>query len=304
MGQANHDTKTLQSQSTVSLPQQVLRGSLSGTVAVCASHPIELVKARLQVQGEFKTKGSYTEHYRGVFSIFTDLKTVYRADGFGGLYKGIVSGVAYQCILNGSRLGLDAFLKQYYDPKEQPLLRLGIAAGAGGLANYMANPFYVIKTQLQISSNLDVGYQHKRPRLTAAMFFKSYLPSNPVVKAGFIRTSVGSSVQLCSFDIIKHQISRRRPSNSTHSDLLTVSLPASIITVIPLVTLFAPFDLLYTRVCNQPEAQRQAVSTVIRKTWEAERLAGFYKGAVAVGVRLGMQSTICLFMMDFFIKYL
>merc|ERR1712226_1093669 len=108
----------------------------------------------------------YKQHYTGIKSIFNDVKTIIKVDGLRGLYKGLVSAMPYQILLNGTRLGIDSSLKPYYDPKEQPVLRAAIAGGVGAVGAWLGNPLYVIKTQLQIKSNISsVGYQHQNTKL-------------------------------------------------------------------------------------------------------------------------------------------
>ena len=191
--------------SDVNLYRQFSHGAIAGSTACLASHPFELLKSRLQVQGELQQKGTYKQHYTGIKSIFRDVKTIVRVDGFRGLYKGILSAMPYQVLLNGTRLGIDSSLKGTYDPKTQPLLRAGIAAGSGAVGAWLGNPLYVIKTQLQITSNLkNVGYQHDvRKNVSFKKIINELNPASRSSRAAIVRVSVGSTTQLCCFDGFK-----------------------------------------------------------------------------------------------------
>ena len=98
----------------MSVNNAFLNGSIAGSTAVLASHPFELLKARLQVQGELQQSGSYQKHYTCLRSIAKDIHTIVRVDGLRGLYKGLLSAMPYQILLNGTRLGIDSSLKPYY----------------------------------------------------------------------------------------------------------------------------------------------------------------------------------------------
>lgn len=55
-----------------------LQGGLASCGAVVISNPLEVVKIRLQLQGELARQGQYVKHYDGVLSAF---KVVARTEG-------------------------------------------------------------------------------------------------------------------------------------------------------------------------------------------------------------------------------
>ena len=292
--------------------RQFTHGAVAGSTACLASHPFELLKSRLQVQGELQQKGSYQQHYTGIKSIVKDVKKIVKVDGYRGLYKGILSAMPYQVLLNGTRLGIDSSLKGSYNPKEQPFLRAGVAAGSGAIGAYLGNPLYVIKTQLQITSSLKVGYQHDMNKINYRKILISELnPLSRSSRAAIVRVSVGSTTQLCCFDGLKVFFENHYEKMGKLEDIKLdkrkylgyISLPASLLIVFPLVTFMAPFDVIYTRICNMPEGRYSGVIDVGVRTWKKEGLNGFYKGAAVTGVRIGLQSAISMFMMDLLTKY-
>lgn len=115
-----------------------------GAVACCAAcvftNPLEVVKTRLQLQGELCARGSYQRHYRGVLQA---LWVVGRTDGLRGLQKGLSVGLIYQGVMNGVRLGSYSYCEA-----------LGITsfhggsllsgAGAGALGAFIASPAYLV----------------------------------------------------------------------------------------------------------------------------------------------------------------
>ena len=56
---------------TFSYKMEILAGGLAAGGACFFTNPMDVVKTRLQVQGELKSKGNYARHYRYVVAIFT-----------------------------------------------------------------------------------------------------------------------------------------------------------------------------------------------------------------------------------------
>ena len=251
----------LQTPSTENIPKRFLKGSISACCAVLASHPFEVLKCRLQVQGEFARKGTYTKHYSGLLNFIQDLSTIRRVDGISGLYKGLSTGLFYTFIFNGTRLCIDQTCKPYYDVKKQPLVRSSVAWASGAIGAWIGNPINIVKTQLQINSNLkDVGTQHINSKLTPKMIISSLNPLSSSVRSGMLRSGTGSMLQLTSFDYIKLGLfkiyDKYGIKNYQNYPLLYLSVPSCFLAGIPMVIIRTPFDTVYTRVCNQPENNR------------------------------------------------
>lgn len=78
---------------------------IGGTAAVCAgffTNPLEVLKTRMQLQGELKAKGKHTVHYKNVLHAGY---VVAKNDGILALQKGLVPALWVQLVLNGMRLG-------------------------------------------------------------------------------------------------------------------------------------------------------------------------------------------------------
>ncbi|XP_063232889.1 solute carrier family 25 member 35-like isoform X2 [Bacillus rossius redtenbacheri] len=201
-----------------------------GLAAVCAgffTNPLEVVKTRLQLQGELRARGMYAVHYRGFFHAFS---AVARADGLLALQKGLVPGLWYQLALNGTRLGLYQAADDRgwtRDPAGHvSLLKAGTVAAVTGCAGgYVGSPFYLVKTHLQAQAadSVAVGHQHGHSGMTQGLrhvyqqhgvagLWRGVLGAMP-------RSAVGSFSQLVSFAYCKQWLSRYqvrgRSSNSS-----------------------------------------------------------------------------------------
>lgn len=121
-------------------PLDFALGALSCCAACVFTNPLEVVKTRLQLQGELRARGSYQRHYHGVLQA---LWVVGRTDGLRGLQKGLSVGLIYQGVMNSVRLGSYSYCEA-----------LGITsfhggsllsgAGVGALGALIASPAYLV----------------------------------------------------------------------------------------------------------------------------------------------------------------
>lgn len=79
--------------------------AIGGLAAVCAgffTNPLEVIKIRMQLQGELKARGQHAVHYKNVFHAGY---TIAKHDGILALQAGLVPALWFQLFLNGIRLG-------------------------------------------------------------------------------------------------------------------------------------------------------------------------------------------------------
>ncbi|ERE69426.1 solute carrier family 25 member 35 isoform X2 [Cricetulus griseus] len=141
---------------------------LSGMAACGAcvfTNPLEVVKTRMQLQGELKAPGTYQRHYRNVFHAFF---TIGKVDGLAALQKGLGPALLYQFLMNGIRLGTYGLAerKGYLSTDEgvlSPVRSAAAGALAGVIGAYLGSPIYLVKTHLQAqaTSEIAVGHQYK-----------------------------------------------------------------------------------------------------------------------------------------------
>lgn len=187
---------------------------LGGMGAACAgffTNPLEVVKTRIQLQGELRARGQYTVHYRNVFHAFY---AVAKAEGFTSLQKGLAPALWYQFIMNGCRFGAYQMFDNLGFTRNQQgdvVLYKSIPCGvsSGILGSFLGSPFYLVKTQLQTqsTSQIAVGHQHGHASMTDG--FRTIYSKHGIFGlwrgsvASMTRVSVGGSIQLTSFSYIK-----------------------------------------------------------------------------------------------------
>ena len=126
-----------------------------GGVAACGAcvftNPLEVVKTRMQLQGELKSRGSYQIYYRNVFHAFY---TIGKVDGLAGLQKGLAPGLVYQFIMNGVRLGSYALIEtsgySQTDGRVSAVKTIVAGAAAGVAGAVMGSPIYLVSRLLAI----------------------------------------------------------------------------------------------------------------------------------------------------------
>ncbi|XP_029331972.1 solute carrier family 25 member 34 isoform X2 [Mus caroli] len=149
----------MDSREMVSPAVDLVLGASACCLACVFTNPLEVVKTRLQLQGELQAPGTYPRPYRGFVS---SVAAVARADGLWGLQKGLAAGLLYQGLMNGVRfycysLACQAGLTQ------QPGGTVIAGAAAGALGAFVGSPAYLVKTQLQAQTvaTMAVGHQHQ-----------------------------------------------------------------------------------------------------------------------------------------------
>ena len=129
--------------------------------ACIVSNPMEVVKTRMQLQGELSprpTRGPQPgRRYRNFAHAFY---TIGRTEGLGGLQRGLGSGIWYQVFLNGPRLGLFRPLQEVFGATDAtamsfPVRNICAAATSGMIGACIGSPFYLVKARIQAASSVE-----------------------------------------------------------------------------------------------------------------------------------------------------
>lgn len=282
---------------------------LAGTAAALAgviTNPLEVVKTRIQLQGELMSRGLYTVHYRNVFRAFF---VIAKNEGVLSLQKGLVPAIYYQFTMNGARLGFFQFLDNINFIRNAkgeltPHKVIIASAASGALGSFIGSPLYMIKTQLQSrsSAQIAVGHQHEHTSFRSA-FCQIYFSQGigglwRGASASILRTSVASSVQLSTFSMVEYYLLK---NPILQNNPLIATLFSSIIGGFTVSTAMTPFDVVSTRLYNQPTdpSTRKGLTysgiyDCARKIFVTEGLYGFYKGWTASFLRIGPHTVLSL----------
>lgn len=139
---------------------------LGGVAACCAgilTNPLEVIKTRVQLQGELTKRGKYKVHYKNVFHAFY---AVARSEGILSLQKGLVPAIYYQFCMNGVRLGVFQCLDNTGVTRAANgdlIFHRSVAAGAfsGCIGAMVGSPFYMVR-QIDIVKFHECGFSERR----------------------------------------------------------------------------------------------------------------------------------------------
>ncbi|KAM4647036.1 solute carrier family 25 member 34 isoform 2-T2 [Amazona ochrocephala] len=256
-------------------------GATAGCLACVLTNPLEVVKTRLQLQGELQPPGTYPRPYRGVLRA---LGAVCRADGLRGLQKGLAASLLYQGLMNGVRFycyshAEDAGWTRY------PGGTVAAGAIAGAVGAFVGSPAY-----LSISGAFESIYRQHG----VAGLWRGVTGAVP-------RVAVGSAAQLATFASAKDWVCEHQ---WFREGSWAAVLAGGMVSGVAVAVTMTPFDVVSTRLYNQPvdadgtgKLYRGFLDCVLQIS-SKEGLLGLYKGIGAVYLRLGPHTVLSLFFWD------
>ncbi|KAH8322564.1 hypothetical protein KR074_006993, partial [Drosophila pseudoananassae] len=283
-------------------------GGLASVGATFFTNPIEVVKTRIQLQGELAARGTYVEPYRGLFN---GLVTVGKNEGWMALQKGLAPALCFQFIINSCRLSIysEANERRWIHTKTGEVsYSLGLLWGAigGVVGSYFSSPFFLIKTQLQAQAakQIAVGHQHTHSSMSDAL--RQIYGKNGISglwrgsMAALPRAALGSGAQIATFGKVKAFLAQKdlvvQPTcNSFCAGLIAGSVMAVAMT---------PPDVIATRLYNQGvDAQGRGLlyrgwTDCALKILRTEGMYGMYKGFWPNYLRIAPHSTLVLLFFD------
>ncbi|EGG17660.1 mitochondrial substrate carrier family protein [Cavenderia fasciculata] len=287
------------------MSHRFLYGGLSCMAAACVTNPIDVIKTRLQLQGELIAKGNIASaaaggeataamHYkgftRGTIQIIKD-------EGIIALYKGLSPSLLREASYSTIRMGgYDLIKNNFVDQQTGNITLLSkIISGAisGSVGACIANPSDLIKVRMQAKSG-----QHRYTSISTAFIsivreegwrglYKGTVPTTQ-------RAALLTASQLSSYDHIKHTLIDAGYAKEGFLAHTISSIGAGLVAA----TFTSPVDLVKTRIMNQPVDSRGVgtlyTSTLdcFTKTFKAEGPLGLYKGFIPNWLRIGPHSLV------------
>lgn len=303
-----------------------VEGGIAAVVAGSSTHPLDLIKVRMQLQGESPTPKPDHQALRPAVAfqntpsqaartfrpppppaarvgpIAVGVRIV-RQEGVAALFAGVSATVLRQALYSTTRIGLYDILKtKWTDPATGTLpLTWKIAAGlmAGGIGAAVGNPADVAMVRMQADGRLPAAERRNyrsvgnaigrmvREEGAASLWRGSALTVN--------RAMLVTAGQLASYDQIKETILAHgvmRDGLGTH---VTASFAAGVVAA----AASNPVDVIKTRVMNmkvepgRPPPYSGAMDCLL-KTVRSEGPMALYKGFVPTISRQGPFTTVLL----------
>ncbi|XP_037869155.1 solute carrier family 25 member 35 isoform X1 [Bombyx mori] len=266
-----------------------LVGGVAGVGAGFFSNPFDVVKTRMQLQGELRARGQHAVYYKNIPHA---MYTIVKHDGIIALQKGLVPALWFQLVVNGVRLGI------YQQADNHGLLRdkqnntkflnsllFGCISGMSGA--FFGSPLQLVKTQLMSysSDKIAVGTQHAHNGMFFALskiYKKNGLSGLWRGAHGMMmRNSIGSAAQISSYAVCKEWMDNNNMFQQ--SKYLSAFVASNIGALVKTVWL-TPMDVIMTRLYNQNVDASgngvlyKGIIDCAQKITKTEGIPAFYKG--------------------------
>lgn len=303
-----------------------LGGLAAASVAACGAvtftNPIELIKTRMQLQGELsKSDVKAPKLYRNPAQAFV---VIFKNEGIKGLQQGLGCAYINQVALNGCRLGLYEpsryYITEYLDSgnfldgkgavKQNMFVNVAAGSFSGIVGAVIANPVFLIKTRMQSYS------AHKPTGGASSVGQQTYYKSTwdglktiyrqggvkglfRGVDAAIMRTGAGAAAQLPVYNLAKQFLINNNIVKDQSFGLHFLSSSAAGLAV---AICMNPGDVVLTRVYNQKGNMYKGPIDCLVKTVKAEGIMALYKGFWAQLFRIGPHLILTLMFMEQTVK--
>ncbi|GAA0144035.1 secondary carrier transporter [Lithospermum erythrorhizon] len=305
-----------------------VEGGIASIIAGCSTHPLDLIKVRMQLQGEACTATAPTvlrpamvfhpghAHVAHNIHIPATLPPppprvgpinvgvkIIQQEGVAALFSGVSATVLRQTLYSTTRMGLyDILKKKWTDPRTNnfPLMHK-IAAGliAGGIGAAVGNPADVAMVRMQADGRLPLAQRRNYKSVVDAITQMSKSEGIASLWRGSSltvnRAMLVTASQLASYDQIKEIILEKGIMKDGLGTHVTASFAAGFVAAV----VSNPVDVIKTRVMNmkvEPEMAppyNGALDCAL-KSIRAEGPMALYKGFIPTISRQG-PFTVVLF---------
>ncbi|KAF3620340.1 Mitochondrial uncoupling protein 6 [Capsicum annuum] len=310
-----------------------VEGGIASIIAGCSTHPLDLIKVRMQLQGETlnKAPAPHTVHnlrpalaFHGgggaaashgnihvsgpmvrptsVGPVAVGVKII-QQEGVAALFSGVSATVLRQTLYSTTRMGLYDMLKQKWsDPNKSnmPLSRKIIAGlVAGGIGAAVGNPADVAMVRMQADGRLPLDQRRNYKSVVDAITQMSKSEGVTSLWRGSSltvnRAMLVTASQLASYDQFKEMILEKGLMKDGLGTHVTASFAAGFVAAVA----SNPVDVIKTRVMNMKVEPGMAppysgALDCAVKTIKAEGPMALYKGFIPTISRQG-PFTIVLF---------
>ncbi|KAL2290115.1 hypothetical protein FJTKL_00614 [Diaporthe vaccinii] len=255
-------------------------GGSASSMAACVTHPLDLVKVRLQMRS-----GDMPKSMLGTF------RYIIRSNGILGLYNGLSASLLRQLTYSTVRFGIYEELKNRMTQKnggKQPSfpVLVALSSGAGFIGGISGNAADICNIRMQHDTALAPeqrrNYKHaldgmlRMAREEGLMsWFRGVLPNS-------MRAAAMTASQLASYDTFKRLLIGYTPM----SDNLGTHFTASFLAGVAAATVTSPIDVIKTRIMSQ-SGKSVGIGTLLKDITAAEGLGWMFKGWVPSFLRLG-----------------
>ena len=278
-----------------SLATQVALAGVSNALAASFTNPIDVVKVRLQMDGEGV---SGAERRGGVMDTFAKLV---RHEGAPGLYRGLQASLCREMSYSGIRMGLYEPTKRLLCGSDSANTSLGLKVASGALTgcfgSALANPLDLVKVRMQSASG-PAPYSSVVSALSAIRAEGDGLRglwrgTGPTCA----RATLLTASQVPTYDHVKHML----VDNGTLREGYLCHFVCSMIAGVVAAAVMSPADLIKSRIMVQPIDAATGAGTrysgtldCLHKIVKNEGPLALFKGFHGQWLRIGPHTTVSL----------
>lgn len=303
-----------------------VEGGIASIIAGASTHPLDLIKVRMQLQGE--SNPALVQAYRpavpalntpngyislhiapppptrvGLVSIGTQ---IVKSEGATALFSGVSATILRQTLYSTTRMGLYEILKQKWsdhsdsDTAKLPITKkivAGLIAGSVGAA--VGNPADVAMVRMQADGRLPIEQRRNYKSVVDAISQMSKQEGIASLWRGSAltvnRAMIVTASQLATYDQAKEMILEKRVMSDGIGTHVTASFAAGFVASVA----SNPIDVIKTRVMNMKleaggVAPYSGALDCAMKTVRTEGVMALYKGFIPTISRQG-PFTVVLF---------
>jgi len=178
-----------------------LRGSLAGIISGAVTHPIDLIKVRLQINDIPKQ------------TMVKTARNIIKNEGFIGLYSGISASLIRQGSFIGMKFGIYELWKNKFENENNPISFSNKLLGgivAGGITGITCTPFDVCLVRMQSDNTLAKAdkrnYKNGFDALYRITSEEGFLTLWKGSAPTFYRACIITSTQLGVYDEVKEKL--------------------------------------------------------------------------------------------------
>ncbi len=253
------------------LVNNLCAAGLTAVNVVTITHPIDVVKTRLQISKEHRSLGAYNV-----------IKNIYIKENITSFWKGISAAWLRELSYTTLRIGLYAPIKSAVGVNDKSSFIMKFLAGSlsGAIGSTAGNPFDVLKTKMIANESksknniINVGTSLFKSNGLSG-FYKG-------LQANVMRAMVLNGTTMACYDTFKLTI---KNLNLIHNEFGIQSLAAFSSGFCVAITV-TPFDVVRTRLMNQTIVEYKGFTDCVIKLMKYEGFFSLYSGFFPIWSRL------------------
>ncbi|KAH7159614.1 mitochondrial carrier domain-containing protein [Dactylonectria estremocensis] len=264
-------------------------GGSASCLAVVCSHPLDLVKVRLQATPPSERK-----------NVLETVLQILRSEGASGLYRGLSAGLLRQLTYGSTRFAIYESIKQQSarrnnEPVPMSILLAG-STFSGTCGALVGNPADIANVRMQNDRSLPAQQRQNYTTVFDVLariakqdglrgYFRGVLPN-------CIRAGAMTGCQLSCYDGIKEALI----ANTELEDRMPTQLLASLLAGLIATTVCSPIDVIKTRTMSHQG--RTSILGMATQLTRSEGMRWAFRGWAPSFARLGPHTAVTLLLLE------